>query len=78
MQFYEKVRLLRTANGISQTKMAKMLNISNSAYQHYEYGDREPRISTLISMAHIFDVTLDDLLCRDDWETAHAEPSDEY
>ena len=42
------------------------LGISMRAYQHYEAGTREPNIETLIQLSSILNVSLDDLLCRED------------
>jgi transcriptional regulator with XRE-family HTH domain len=34
------------------------------AYQAYEYGKSEPRMSTLIALADFYDLSLDELVCR--------------
>ncbi|MBQ8780811.1 MAG: helix-turn-helix transcriptional regulator [Oscillospiraceae bacterium] len=58
----KNLRLLREENGISQQKLAEMLNISQQAVFKYEKTASEPDISTLIKIADIFNVTVDYLI----------------
>lgn len=62
----KNLRLLRQEKGISQQKLADMLNISQQAIFKYEKTDNEPDISTLIKLAEIFDVTVDFLIGNSD------------
>ncbi len=78
MLFNEKLKELRVSKGLSQHFMAEQLNINDRSYQNYEYGKREPNIETLIRLSSILDVSLDDLLCRDDFLQSHEVPSDEF
>lgn len=66
MKFNEKLKELRISKGLSQHFIAKQLNINDRSYQNYEYGKREPNIETLIQLSSILNVSLDDLLCRED------------
>ena len=65
MKFNKKLKELRNKNGITQANMAEQLGISARAYQHYETGTREPNIDKLIKLAIILNVSLDELLCKD-------------
>jgi len=38
---------------VSQTEIAKALNISQKAYSYYERGEREPSIDMLIQISKI-------------------------
>ena len=58
----KNLRLLREEKGISQQKLADMLNISQQAIFKYEKTANEPDISTLIKLAEIFDVSVDYLI----------------
>lgn len=58
----KNLRLLREEKGISQQKLADMLNISQQAIFKYEKTANEPDISTLIRLAQIFDVSVDYLI----------------
>ena len=53
---------LRTANGITQAELAKVLKISSSTIGMYEQGRREPDKKILLAMADYFKVTTDYLL----------------
>jgi transcriptional regulator with XRE-family HTH domain len=58
----KKLMLLRKSRNMTLEDIAKILNITNSAYQRYEKGNREPSIENLITLANIHNVSLDDLL----------------
>lgn len=58
----KNLRLLREEKGISQQKLAEMLNTSQQNIFKYEKTDCEPDISTLIKIADIFNVTVDYLI----------------
>lgn len=62
--FQERLKELRSTNGISQKTMSVMLDMTVNAYQKYEYGTREPSYETLIKIADYFDVPVDFLLGR--------------
>lgn len=78
MLFNEKLKELRVSKGLSQHFMAEQLNINDRSYQNYEYGKREPNIETLIRLSAILDVSLDNLLCRNDFLQTHEVSSDEF
>ena len=60
--FKNQLKFFRNQLGLTQIEIAKKLNISRQAYQHYEQGDREPNFETLKRMCIIFDCTADELL----------------
>jgi transcriptional regulator with XRE-family HTH domain len=60
--FKENLKELRIENNYSQYKIAAILNITQSDYNHYERGRREPNIDMLIKMAILFKVSLDELI----------------
>ncbi len=64
--FYERLIELREKNGLSQVEAAKEFGVVVRAYQRYEYGEREPRLSTLVRMADFYGVSLDYLAGRTD------------
>lgn len=78
MKFHEKLKELRITNGLSQHFMAEHLKINDRSYQNYEYGKREPNIETLILISAILHVSLDELLCREDYLRSHGVSVDEY
>jgi len=58
----EKVKELRKIAGISQAKLAKLLNVSRQAVGHYEQGYREIPLDIVKKYCIIFDITSDELL----------------
>ena len=64
MKFNERLRTLREVRELSQTEVAKVINVSQRVYSNYECGQVEPSIQSLIALADFFNVSLDYLLCR--------------
>lgn len=64
MKFHERLLLLREKGGLTQEAVAAGAGLSLRAYQNYERGLREPKISALIALADFYDLPADDLLCR--------------
>ena len=64
MTFQEHLLELRQTHGFSQKEVAKAIDISLPSYQRYEYGSREPTLSTLVALADFYKITLDELVCR--------------
>ena len=64
MKFNEILKNLREDRGYTQRELAKVLNVTKSSICHYEQEISMPSIDVLIGMAKVFDVTLDYLLGR--------------
>lgn len=60
--FGERLKDLRIENGFKQDEMAKILNVTTSAYGYYEQGRNEPSLETLKLIAQTFQVSVDYLL----------------
>jgi len=58
----ERIRLLREKNGITQTQLAKRLNITRSSVNAWEMGLAVPSTITLVAIAQTFRVSTDWLL----------------
>lgn len=65
MKLSENLLKLRLEHNFTQDALAKALNISPRAYQNYERGARLPLLPTLIAMADLYDISLDELVCRE-------------
>ena len=66
MQMGEKIKELRKAQGLTQYELAKLIGISNQQHiSRWECGDGEPSLINCILMAGVFNVSLDELCCRD-------------
>lgn len=64
--FSQRLIALRKERGLSQPAVAEGINAAPRAYQNYEYGTAEPRLSTLVRIADFYGVTLDYLAGRSD------------
>lgn len=73
-----RMKLLREQRDLSQTAVAKLLNISRQAYNFYENGKRVPNIFMFMSIADLFNVSLDYLLNRSDIQNGSIRPSSAY
>lgn len=67
-----RLRELRLKNDMSQEYVAKMLGVSVQAVSKWETGKSDPEIGSLIPLADLFHVPVDELLDREkrrqDWE----------
>ena len=61
-KFPQRLKELRIEHGMTQQKLASLLNIKQQSYIRYEYGTGEPSLDTLIKLAELLDVTTDYLL----------------
>lgn len=68
MTFSEKLAELREGAALTQQETAKGAGLSLRAYQNYEHGLREPKMTALIALADFYGLSLDELVCRD-WPT---------
>jgi len=64
--FSERLIQLRNGRSLSQKEAAREFGIVVRAYQRYEYGEREPQLSTLVRIADFYGVSLDYLAGRSD------------
>jgi transcriptional regulator with XRE-family HTH domain len=64
--FSERLIELRDGRNLSQKEVAAEFGVVVRAYQRYEYGEREPQLSTLIRMADFYGVSIDYLAGRTD------------
>lgn len=56
------LRALRTSLGYSQQRVAEELNVLRQTYSHYERGRIIPPTQTIVALARIFDVPIEDLM----------------
>lgn len=63
-RFSTNLKILRENNNLKQIELAKKLNISSAAYSNYETGRREPNIEILLKISELFNVSVDDLITK--------------
>jgi len=61
-EFGPRLRRLREERGISQTELARLLSIDYMQVYRYEKGQNLPSVETAIRLAHILQVSTDELL----------------
>ncbi len=67
MYFSERLRTLRKQSPLTQKDIAAKIGVSPRTFQQYELGKIEPNIEKLILLSQIFHVTVDFLICRDEY-----------
>lgn len=65
MLYFEILKKLRTDNKLLQKDIAKICNISTSAYQLWETGKTQPDINNLQLIADFYKVSVDFLIGRE-------------
>ena len=62
--FNERLKQARLKANLSKASFAKKLGLIYTTYDNYERGTVEPKVSTLIKIADILNISTDDLLGR--------------
>ena len=74
MDFKGRLKELRQQRGLSQSDLAKKLNISKSTISMLEVGARQPSIEMLEQIADFFNVSLDYLNGKEDGSAYYLTP----
>jgi transcriptional regulator with XRE-family HTH domain len=64
--FAQRLKELRTARRLTQTRLAELLAISPRVYSRWETGDVTPHFDTIVRLAEILGVSLDEIAGRKD------------
>ena len=62
MKLNEKIILCRKKQGLSQSDLADLLNVSRQSVSKWETGEAKPDIDKLMTLSRVFDVSTDWLL----------------
>lgn len=65
LKIADNIRFFRKANSLTQEELSKQLGGSKNLVSNYENGISTPDIFTLVKLADIFDITLDELVGRE-------------
>jgi transcriptional regulator with XRE-family HTH domain len=60
----ETLKQLRESRGLTQARLAGLIAVSPRVYNRWETGAAAPRLDTLVKIADILNVTLDELVGR--------------
>ena len=63
---YNRIRDLREDMDLNQTKVAKMLGMSQTGYSKYETGENDIPTNILIKLANFYEVSIDYILNQTD------------
>lgn len=69
--FSDKLKSLRKKKGLTQSELAKQLNIGTSTIGMYESNIRKPSYSVLLDISNFFNVSIDYLIADDDIISDH-------
>ena len=62
--FAERLRLLRETRQMTQTRLAELLEVNPRVYNRWERGTAIPQFDTVVRLADILQVSLDELAAR--------------
>jgi transcriptional regulator with XRE-family HTH domain len=65
-KFAERLKQLRSDRKMTQTRLAQLLDVSPRVYNRWETGVATPHFDTIVKIANILDVSLDELAARKD------------
>lgn len=74
MQLSQKLVKLRKCQGLTQLKLAEMMNVSRQAISRWEVGSAVPSTENLKYLSRLYDVPLEYLLHDDALEPVHTHP----
>ena len=70
MTIAEKIQDLRIGRGLTQERLAEMLEVSRQSVSKWELGQAIPDVDKIIRMSELFQVSTDTILLRDTGEEA--------
>ncbi|MBQ8496199.1 MAG: helix-turn-helix transcriptional regulator [Clostridia bacterium] len=70
---YRRIRDLREDADMNQTKMAKILGMSQTGYSKYETGENDIPTAILIKLARFYHTSIDYLLGETDVKERYPE-----
>ncbi|MGN8875284.1 helix-turn-helix domain-containing protein [Pseudoflavonifractor sp. HCP28S3_F10] len=76
MKIGEKIRFIRLEKGMTQKQVAERCGMADSAIRKYESGTQTPKIETLRRIAEALDVSIYELLSKEEKEVYDAGISD--
>ena len=62
MELGERIKALRLEKSLTQKELGKYLDVSEMSVRCWEYGTKNPSMSAIVALAHLFGVSTDYLL----------------
>lgn len=62
--FSERLKLLRSTRNMTQTRLAELLEVDPRVYNRWERGTATPQFDTVVKIADILQISLDELAGR--------------
>lgn len=62
--FAQRLKHLRSTRKLTQTRLAELLEVSPRVYNRWENGDVIPHFHTIVRIAELLDISLDELADR--------------
>lgn len=56
----KRIYELRTENNLSQAQLAKQIGVSQKAIDYWERGVNEPKVSYIVLLVNIFDISFNE------------------
>lgn len=76
MTLGERLRSLRERKNLSQTELAKWMNLPNQSISNYERDYRKPPFEVIQKLADFYEVSIDYLLGREQYVTGTEKVKD--
>ncbi|MBD5085878.1 MAG: helix-turn-helix transcriptional regulator [Clostridiales bacterium] len=67
-QIHNKLSEAIKKSGLTQSEIARRLNVRQSNISHYIKGDKMPALDTFANLCAILDLDTDDILCVSDYK----------
>ena len=64
VEFAERLRVLRESRQLTQVRLAELVGVDPRAYNRWERGTIAPHLDTLVRIADVLQVSLDELVGR--------------
>lgn len=74
----EKIRQYRKLKGITQEELANLTQLSTMSIRRYESGERIPPKETLLSIASVLDISLQDIIDLSSQPSATSNTNEEH
>lgn len=70
---YPRIRALREDHDLTQTKLAKLIGMSQTGYSKYETGENDIPTNILIKLALLYNTSIDYILGLTDEKEAYPQ-----